>query len=318
MITVKWMESSCSVRIDETTTFTSFVEKLLDKWEGLLRVDFSLHNGEKGVEINNDAKLAIFFAANYSTVSVNSPVVGFSKLNKETVFKWAGIYEIIADDSHFTSIDIDLDNTLHAQVIEHAVQDLIYTNELYGPVTDCADTSVREFISSVVLACAKITENVKLIAELSIVGKKAKGRFDYAMLYKNFFLLITEAKKDNLYSGLIKNIGQLVASREESLYKLAPKKRSYMSMAGDIASIPSTGVVSNGNEWFLTRYVLLPQPTVFKSSPFSLRLIGGTPADIRRALLKLMSTLLGAIDFHKRAVDQYGSAKAQRREGDGV
>ena len=43
---------------------------------------------------------------------------------------------------------------------------------------------------------------------------------------------------------MIQNIGQLLASREESLYNLAgPKKRNYMSMAGDIASIPSTETI---------------------------------------------------------------------------
>ena len=91
------------------------------------------------------------------------------------------------------------------------------------------------------------------------------------MIYKKFSLLITKAKKDNLNHGVIQNIGQLLASREESLYNLAgPKKRNYMSMAGDIASIPSTGIASTGDKWVLIRYELLPEPAVFKSSLISL------------------------------------------------
>mmetsp|Transcript_3579 Transcript_3579/g.5074 ORF Transcript_3579/g.5074 Transcript_3579/m.5074 type:complete len:327 (-) Transcript_3579:312-1292(-) len=322
MITVKWINSSCSVEIDGTTTLTSIKEKFFDQWEDLVRVDFSLHNGEKGApdfEINNDEKLAIFFAANYSSILVQSHAVGFRKLKGETVFQWAEIGEIVVDDSRFGSIDIDLDNTLHAHVIQHALQDLMYKNELYGPITDCFEASVREYISAVLLACAKIAGNVKLIAELNIVGKKANGPLDYAMLYKKFFLLITEAKKDNINHGVIQNLGQLLASREESLYNLAgTKKRNYMSMASDIASIPSTGIASTGKEWILIRYVLLPKPAVFKSSPISLPLLDGTPEEIKNHLLTLMSKMLGAIDLQKRAVDQYSLAKAQKRDEEEV
>eukprot|EP00597_Dinobryon_sp_UTEXLB2267_P016548 CAMPEP_0201093118 /NCGR_PEP_ID=MMETSP0812-20130820/1683_1 /ASSEMBLY_ACC=CAM_ASM_000668 /TAXON_ID=98059 /ORGANISM="Dinobryon sp., Strain UTEXLB2267" /LENGTH=317 /DNA_ID=CAMNT_0047345133 /DNA_START=283 /DNA_END=1237 /DNA_ORIENTATION=+ len=301
---------------------TSIKEKFFDQWEDLVRVDFSLHNGEKGApdfEINNDEKLAIFFAANYSSILVQSHAVGFRKLKGETVFQWAEIGEIVVDDSRFGSIDIDLDNTLHAHVIQHALQDLMYKNELYGPITDCFEASVREYISAVLLACAKIAGNVKLIAELNIVGKKANGPLDYAMLYKKFFLLITEAKKDNINHGVIQNLGQLLASREESLYNLAgAKKRNYMSMASDIASIPSTGIASTGKEWILIRYVLLPKPAVFKSSPISLPFVDGSSEDIKRHLLTLVSKLLGAIDLQKRAVDQYGSAKAQKLDEEEV
>mmetsp|Transcript_15634 Transcript_15634/g.22919 ORF Transcript_15634/g.22919 Transcript_15634/m.22919 type:complete len:362 (+) Transcript_15634:47-1132(+) len=319
MITVKWIKSSCSVEIDGTTTLASIKEKLFDKWESLVRVDFSLHNGEKGApdfEINNDEKLAIFFAANYSSILVQSHAVGFRKLKGETVFQWAEIGEIVVDDSRFGSIDIDLDNSLHAHVIQHAVQDLMYKNELYGPITDCLETSVREYISAVLLACGKC----KAHRRTKHCWKKAKGPLDYAMLYKRFLLVIsTEAKKDNINHGVMQNIGQLLASREESLYNLAgTKKRNYMSMASDIASIPSTGIASTGKEWVLIRYVLLPKPAVFKSSPISLPFVDGSSEDIKRHLLTLVSKLLGAIDLQKRAVDQYGSAKAQKLDEEEV
>ena len=143
----------------------------------LVRVDFSLHYGDKGVpelEINNDEKLATFLAANYSTILVKSHTVEFSELKEEAVFKWAGIGEIDIDDSHFNSIDIDYQ--LHAHVIDHALQDLKFKNELYGPITDCVEaSSVREYISAVLVAFAIIAGNVKLSAELNIVGKKANG-----------------------------------------------------------------------------------------------------------------------------------------------
>ena len=293
------MKSSFAVEVYGTTTLSSFTEKLLDHWDDLVRVDFSLHNSA-GLEINNNEKfLSVLVAQTDSTIVVRSHAVGFSTLKEGTVLKWVGINKIIPVDRHFGSMNVDLDNPLHVEVIQHALVDLMYKNELYGPITDCADTSVREYISAVILACAKIAGDVKLSAERKITGKKGYGPLDYAMLYKDFFLLITEAKKDNLNHGVIQNLGQLVASREESLYKLAElnKKRDYMTMAGDIASVPSTGIASTGKEWVLIRYVMLPQPAVYKSSPMTLPLLGGKLEDIKTHLLTLMSKLLGAIDL---------------------
>ena len=91
-----------------------------------------------------------------------------------------------------------------------------------------------------------------------------------------------------------------------------------MTMAGDIASVPSTGIASTGKEWVLIRYVMLPQPAVYKSSPMTLPLLGGKLEDIKTHLLTLMSKLLGAIDLQKRAVNQYRLAKEQKRETEKV
>ena len=215
------MKSSFTVEIDGTTTLSSFTEKLLDHWDDLVRVDFSLHNSA-GSEINNDEKVAsVLVAKTDSTIVVRSHAEGFGTLKEGTVLKWAGINKIMRDDRHFGSMNVDLDNPFHAEVIQHVLVDLMYKNELYGPITDCAEASVREYISAVILAGAKIAGDVKLSAERKITGKKGYGPLDFAMLYKDFFLLITEAKKDNLNHGVIQNLGQLVASREESLYNVA-------------------------------------------------------------------------------------------------
>jgi hypothetical protein len=116
-------------------------------------------------------------------------------LNKTDVFNWAGIGDIIEDNSHFEDFPtIDLETVLKCKVIEHALEDLHYKNKFYGPIiTGCMEeaASVREYISSVLLACARITGDVKLFAELEIVGRKGSGPLDYAILYKKFFLLIT-------------------------------------------------------------------------------------------------------------------------------
>jgi len=111
------------------------------------------------------------------------------------------------------------------------------------------------------------------------------------MLYKKLYLLITEAKKDiELFRALVS----------------ALKKRNYMSMVSDIASVPNTGIVRTGDKWFLIRYVLLPpKPAVFISSPIT---VDGSSENIGRHFLTLLAKLLRAIDLQKRAVDQYGLA----------
>jgi hypothetical protein len=120
-------------------------------FRSLGRVDFSLHGA--GSEISNDEKFASFLVAKTdSTITFKSHAEGFSTLKEGTVLKWAGINKIIPDDGHFGSINVDLDNPLHAEVIQHALVDLMYKNELYGPITKCAEASVREYISAAILA----------------------------------------------------------------------------------------------------------------------------------------------------------------------
>ena len=93
----------------------------------------------------------------------------------------------------------------------------------------------------------------------------ATGPLDYAILYKEFYIVIAEAKKDNLDSGIVQNLAQMMASRETYLYKTNGMKRGYLEMAGQIAQVPSTGIVSTGKEWILLRYYLLPEPYVVQS-----------------------------------------------------
>ena len=328
MISIKWKSSSFKVYLYATTTLAALVDKILDNLEELTRVDFSLHYGETATalcEINSDGTLlAFFFKTKYNTIIVKSKAVGFNKLKQTVIFNWAGIGEIIQErnhfeNTHFENTQIDLENEVNSKVIEHALEDLKHKDKFYGPILDCLQNSVREYISTVLLACARITGNVKLVAELNVVGRKGTGPLDFAMHYNNFFLLtITEAKKDQLGQGVIQNVAQLVASREETYYNLTSvfNKRNYMSMASDIACVPSTGVASTGKEWVLIRYVLLPQPVVFQSYPISLPLVNGSPEELRKHFLSLLSKLLGAIEFQKRAVDErsFAANKAQRTD----
>ena len=108
---------------------------------------------------------------------------------------------------------------------------------------------------------------------------------DWAAVYLNFYTCITEAKKAELESewyvkvgyqylflnlplifyspsclffvflhflGFGQNLAQLVASREQYLHAQHPdKKRKFAEMAGDIACVPSSGIVTTAKEWYV-------------------------------------------------------------------
>jgi hypothetical protein len=58
--------------------------------------------------------------------------------------------------------------------------------------------------------------------------------------------------------------------------------------------------------------VLLPEPAIFESYPISLPLIDGTPEELKRHFIFLISKLLGAIDLQKRLIDDNKNKKSQK------
>ena len=145
----------------------------------------------------------------------------------------------------------------------------------------------------------------------------ATGPLDYAILYKEFYIVIAEAKKDNLDSGIVQNLAQMMASRETYLYKTNGMKRGYLEMAGQIAQVPSTGIVSTGKEWILLRYYLLPEPYVVQSNTHFIP-IGGidegttTDASLIECVMKVVGMIVGALNLQKEVVDAVPPAKKQK------
>jgi hypothetical protein len=176
----------------------------------------------------------------------------------------------------------------------------------------------REYIGPILLACALIAGDIKMSAEQCIVGKRANGQLDYAMIYKKIFILITEAKKDNLNGGIVQNLAQLVASREEYLRIIADaagEKRTYMTMAGQIAQLPSTGIISTGEKWILLRYLTDAggKIHVSKSLCFTLPFEGRDSDEVfKQHVNELISKVVGAIQLQKEAVDAHPNPQRQR------
>ena len=266
----------------------------------------------------NDTDVRLFLQnRNRSSQKVVSKTVGFSEIEINAVRAWAKIGgQIQIDKDSFTSAIIDETDPRVKAIIDHAVADLKYKDAVYGPITQCAEASVREYISTILIAATNIAREVKLWSEKEIRGTMATGPLDYAILYKEFYTVIAEAKKDNLDSGIVQNLAQMMASRETYLYKTNGMKRGYLEMAGQIAQVPSTGIVSTGKEWILLRYYLLPEPYVVQSDALSIPIVGiqraTTDTELRRDVMIVVGMIVGALNLQKEVVDAIPPAKKQK------
>eukprot|EP01038_Epipyxis_sp_PR26KG_P016920 gene16920-23222_t len=127
--------------------------------------------------------------------------------------------------------------------------------KLYGDISTNSEASVREFISPVLVLAGLIAKKFSMKAEKRITGSMGNGPLDYTYIYKDIDTAISEAKEDNIIAGVAQNIAQLVASREDFLFQHASEhtnknKRKYRDYAGDIADIPSTGIVTTGENGY--------------------------------------------------------------------
>jgi hypothetical protein len=286
----------------ELSTKSSFVElsdKIYGKWKYLVQVDFRIL--ADGIPIENDDDI---LQNHKRTLKVEILSEGFSTIDSDEVIKWARISGVEVDNSMFQCSDIDESDDRVKTIIDHTVAQLRYTDALYGPITKCAESSVREYISAILSAAAGIAQEVKLSAEKEITGRKASGPVDYCMMYKDFLVVIAEAKKDDLEKGVVQNTAQLVASREDYLFNVNCKKRGYMEFAGQIEQVPSTGIVTTGKDWLLMRYLLLPTPAIVRSEVYLLP-ISTTESDtiLRSHVLKIVGMIISALKLQKEAVD---------------
>ena len=313
-ITVKWRNSTLVVVLASNATFDNLTSEICNYWDHLILVDFTIYANKK--TIMSDAAVTLFLNGSDRVLKVETQTVGFSDINLKAVLDWAGVNEMDLSNDLFDSADIDESISGVTAIIDHAVADLKFKDAFYGPITDCLEASVREYISTILTAAAGIAKQIKLSAEREISGRKATGPLDYVMLYKKFYIVVAEAKKDQLKSGVVQNVAQMIASRETYLFNTQGRKRGYLEMAGQIAQVPSTGIVSTGEKWMLLRYILHPVPQVLKSAVYSLPIsdisLAGTDSTLRSKVVALLEKIVGALNLQKEAVDANEFTKVQK------
>ena len=98
---------------------------------------------------------------------------------------------------------------------------------------------------------------LKLICEDNIEGEFGNGPVDYVITYNSVNIVLTEAKKENIEAGVVQNICQLVASREQcarNMKILSGKKRKYDELLSEIMRVASYGIITTGDEWYFLRF----------------------------------------------------------------
>ena len=172
-----------------------------------------------------------------------------------------------------------------------------------------SDAAISELIGPVLVAAARIFDDIKTVSEKQITGSEGNGPIDYGLVYKDFNIVISEEKKDDITKGLGQNVAQLAAGREDYLVKkgqcITNKKRSFDEYQPSIADIDSCGIVSTAGRWIFTRYSRSgTRPVFYCSNAFEIPLgnfaikeyvMKGMTAVVR-ILVEILRTLKLAVD----------------------
>ena len=276
----------------------------------------------KGALIESDANIALHLTSHGRdlTVFIESACKGFSQFTIEDALLYAGATGVspIIDNQKFVSAVYDDDDVTIKPLLDDAFREIMARIPVFGPVDRTQnETTVREFITPILLAAARIAKDIRLECEKTISGSKGSGPVDYVAEYKEFNVVITEAKKDNVDSGLSQNIAQLVSSREDYICKVLGVKRKIEEMSPAINSVPSFGAVSTATCWIFT---LLEGSTVYRTRPFTISL--SSPNEdgsfLRSELNMVIRQLVGLLETQKVALDENDTTRTKKgRFGEG-
>ena len=312
-VTLKYGNSKSSDQLMAKGDITlSFLRDLaLDSFQECIQKSFKIGHKTAGdssiILFATDQQIAVYLdsAGALVTFWVASDCKGFSEFNLAEAVAYArATDEPILDDTQFPSEIFTDNDTAIKRILDHAVQDMICKIPIFGPISEAQnEASVRELIGPVLVAAARIADEIKLVCERKITGSRGAGPVDHAVVYKKFNVVITEAKKDDITSGLGQNIAQLVSAREDYLFRTAPpsNKRKFAEFAPAIASVPSFGAVSTAEKWVFTLY---RDDRLYRTHALRLPLdVDSSEEDVRKGLLKVVGILVGVLNAQKAAVD---------------
>ena len=209
---------------------------------------------------------------------------GFSTFKEDEAYAYARVNSATTDANEFPQpVDILVDS----EWFQHALKDLRIKHELFGALTEGCEYTRREFISAVIILSAKVA-GVKLAVEKNIQGRLGNGPVDWVARYESYRICITEGKKDNLSNGMIQNIAQLAATREDR----NPKRKFS-------PSIPSYGIATTYHEWVFLKLTDEPRE-LFRSTDDSIII---SQADLEGSLKAVVGQIVGIFLEQKRHID---------------
>lgn len=299
---------------------------VMNKWDDFYRKEFHLEYEDvasKVVEVVDDELLASLVKSAGVNFTVISDCCGFSEYKKEADYLGIERIELIEGVTDFPRLEFDIDQW--KDQIDHAVKDIMNKIQLYGPINQTCEASVREHISPVLSLAALIAGDIKMRAEQRICGLRGTGPLEYLCLYRRFPMAVTEVKDEDLDQGVAQNDAQLVASRQDYKFKLhkylvdddeiqaMSKKRKYLEI--DLKDIPSFGIVSSGLIWILQKFIEGAngaRSTIFKSKPMLINLLDGTEQEIKEQMLEVARHIVGILTIQKDLIDAHPNAKRVR------
>ena len=308
---------------ERSITLESLRESVCEKISEFGVTAFKLRwDDAKGALIESDAHIALHLTPHGRdlTVFIESDCKGFGQFTIEEALLYAGATGVspIIDNQKFVSARYDDDDVTIKPLLDDAFREIMARIPVFGPVVRTQNEStVREFITPILLAAARIAKDIRLECEKTISGSKGSGPVDYVAQYKEFNVVITEAKKDNVDDGISQNIAQLVSSREDYVRKVLGFKRKIEEMTPAISSVPSFGTVSTARDWIFT---LLEGSTVYRTRTFTISFSSPNEEGsvLRSELNMVIRQLVGLLETQKVAVDNNDTTRTKKgRFGEG-
>lgn len=223
-------------------------------------------------------------------VAVENLSKGFSKFREKDAYAYARVSSAITDTKKFPQT-VQVDKA--GKWFQHALDDLKIKHELFGALTEGCEYTRREFISAVLILSAKLA-GVKLAVEERIEGSLGNGPVDWVALYQSYRVCVTEGKKDALSDGLIQNIGQLAATREDR-----NPKRNFSP------TIPSYGITTTYTEWVFLKLTDGPRE-LFRWTDDSIII---TQTDLGGSLQEVVGRIVGIFQQQQKEINDQMSAR---------
>ena len=148
---------------------------------------------------------------------------------------------------------------------------------------------------------------LQLVCQKQVTGKTGTGPVDYVVTYKNINIILTEAKKNKIATGIQQNLRKQEASKQQYVGEVtrtskAPGKlkRKHDELLLTCEKIPLYGIVSTGEDWIFLRHcpgLLDESKRLIRSEKLPLTLTKGTESDKRRKedielLLQMIAEIL--------------------------
>lgn len=297
MINVKTSTKPFHIRIQSPINRHELEEVIKTKWSQYELMKFSLLH-EDVVLLGTNFKLP-----DGATIKIQSLCKGFSDFKNDEL----GALEYAMTPSIDIKDEIFLESAISSDAEINIIVQELHRRIVAFDLFQASEYTMREFISPLLVSALVSTAGVKVVAEKNITGSLGNGPIDYTLIYKNFNICVVEAKKEAIHQGVLQNVAQLVASREDYCKRFKRKM-------DDIYDLPSSGIVTTGEGWIFVRYVKENDEwKLYRSDELKIALDVHIPV-LFSSVERVWKRIIGMIEFEKSAVDSLQLFKRFRHE----